>query len=106
MQNPVESFGTALRAARKKQNLTQKALAEKLGMSVRTIIQAEQGYSNPQFETVAILTQSFFRIQQSLRFLNMLWISFLVRQNQIFKNTFYCVNRRIPSNQNDILSLH
>lgn len=57
MQNPVESFGIALRAARKKQNLTQKALAEKLGMSVRTIIQAEQGYSNPKFETVAILSK-------------------------------------------------
>ena len=57
MQNPIESFGTALRAARKNQNLTQKELAEKLGMSIRTIIQAEQGYSNPKFETVVILSK-------------------------------------------------
>ena len=57
MQNPIDSFGIALRAARIKQNLTQHALAEKLHMSVRTIIQAEQGHSNPRFETVALLSK-------------------------------------------------
>ena len=57
MQNPVDSFGIALRAARKKQNLTQKTLADKLHMSVRTIIKAEQGHSNPKFKTVALLSK-------------------------------------------------
>ena len=57
MQNPVDSFGIALRTARKKQNLTQRALADKLHMSVRTIIEAEQGRSNPKFETVALLSK-------------------------------------------------
>lgn len=57
MQNPIDSFGTALRTARKKRNLTQRALAEKLNMSVRTIIEAEQGRSNPKFETVALLAK-------------------------------------------------
>jgi len=57
MQNPVDSFGVALRNARKKRNLTQRALANKLHMSVRTIIEAEQGHSNPRFETVALLAR-------------------------------------------------
>ena len=57
MQNPVDSLGSVLRTARKKQNLTQRELADKLGMSVRTIIQAEQGHSNPKFETVALLSK-------------------------------------------------
>lgn len=57
MNDPVDSFGIALRIARKKQNLTQRALADKLHMSVRTIIEAEQGHSNPKFETVALLSR-------------------------------------------------
>lgn len=57
MQNPVDSFGIALRTARKKRNLTQKELAELLHMSVRTIIEAELGHSNPKFETVALLAK-------------------------------------------------
>lgn len=57
MQNPVDSFGTALRIARKKRNLTQKEFAELLHMSVRTIIEAERGHSNPKFETVALLAK-------------------------------------------------
>lgn len=57
MQNPVDSFGVALRNARKKRNLTQRELANKLHMSVRTIIEAEQGHSNPKFETVALLAK-------------------------------------------------
>lgn len=57
MHNPVDSFGIALRNARKKRNLTQKELAEILHMSVRTIIEAELGHSNPKFETVALLAE-------------------------------------------------
>ncbi len=57
MQNPVESLGMALRTARKKKKLTQRGLADKLHMSVRTIIAAENGSNNPKFETVALLAK-------------------------------------------------
>jgi transcriptional regulator with XRE-family HTH domain len=39
MKNPVDSFAAALRAARAKRHLTQRALADNLHMSVRTIIE-------------------------------------------------------------------
>lgn len=55
MQNPLDSFANALRAARAKQDITQKGLAEKLNMSVRTIIEIERRRSNPKFETVVLL---------------------------------------------------
>jgi len=57
MQNPLDLFSTALRAARARQGLTQRALAEKLHMSVRTIIEIERHKSNPKFETVALLAK-------------------------------------------------
>ena len=57
MNNTVDSFAAALRAARAKRHLTQRALAEKLHMSVRTIIEIELGRSNPRFETVALLAE-------------------------------------------------
>lgn len=57
MKNPVNSFAAALRVARTRQHLTQRALAEKLHMSVRTIIEIELGHSNPRFETVALLAE-------------------------------------------------
>lgn len=57
MKNPVDSFAAALRAARAKRHLTQRALADNLHMSVRTIIEIELGRSNPRFETVALLAE-------------------------------------------------
>lgn len=57
MQNPVETLGMALRAARKKKKLTQRGLADRLHMSVRTIIAAESGNNNLKFETVALLAK-------------------------------------------------
>lgn len=57
MNNPLDSFGIALRAARVKQDLTQRALADKLHMSVRTIIEIEKFHSSPKFETVALLAR-------------------------------------------------
>lgn len=57
MKNPVDSFAAVLRAARARRHLTQRALAEKLHMSVRTIIEIELGRSNPRFETVALLAE-------------------------------------------------
>lgn len=57
MYSPVESLGMALRAARKKKKFSQRGLADKLHMSVRTVITAESGTSNPKFETVALLAK-------------------------------------------------
>lgn len=57
MQNPLDSFAAALRAARIKRNLTQRELADKLLMSVRTIIEIERCKSSPKFETVATLAR-------------------------------------------------
>ena len=57
MKNPVDSFAAALRAAREKRHLTQKALADNLHMSVRTIIEIELGRINPRFKTVALLAK-------------------------------------------------
>ena len=57
MNNPVDSFAAALRAALAKRHLTQRALADNLHMSVRTIIEIELGRSNPRFETVALLAK-------------------------------------------------
>ena len=57
MKNPVDSFAAALRAARARRHLTQRALADNLHMSVRTIIEIELGRSNPRFETVALLAE-------------------------------------------------
>lgn len=57
MQNPLDSFAAVLRAARIKRNLTQRELADKLHMSVRTIIEIERCKSSPKFETVATLAR-------------------------------------------------
>ena len=57
MNNPLDLFAWKLRTERKRQHLTQKALAERLHMSVRTIIEIEKCKSNPKFETVALLAK-------------------------------------------------
>ena len=57
MNNPLDLFAWKLRSERKRQHLTQKALAERLHMSVRTIIEIEKCKSNPKFETVALLAK-------------------------------------------------
>lgn len=57
MKNPLDLFAATLRAARIKRNLTQQGLADKLHMSVRTIIEIENCKSSPRFETVATLAR-------------------------------------------------
>lgn len=57
MYNPIDAFAKALRSARKRQGFTQRQLADKLHMSVRTILEAEQGRSSPKFETVVLLAK-------------------------------------------------
>lgn len=57
MKNPLDLFAAALRNARIRRNLTQQGLADKLHMSVRTIIEIERCKSSPRFETVATLAR-------------------------------------------------
>ncbi len=57
MQNPLDLFAADVRAARIRRNLTQKQLADKLHMSVRTIIELEHCNSSPRFETVATIAR-------------------------------------------------
>lgn len=57
MKNPLDLFAADVRAARIKRNLTQRQLADKLHMSVRTIIEIERCKSSPRFETVATIAK-------------------------------------------------
>ena len=57
MQNPLDLFAARLRSARVKRRITQRQLAEKLHMSVRTIIELERCKSSPRFETVVALAR-------------------------------------------------
>ena len=57
MNNPLDEFGAKVRIEREVRGLTQKTLAEKLGMSHRTVMQAEICRSNPKFETVVLLAR-------------------------------------------------
>lgn len=71
MQNPLDLFSTALRAARATHGLTQRELADKLHMSVRTIIEIERRKSNPKFETVALLAKELNISLDAIVFQNM-----------------------------------
>lgn len=57
MQNALDVFGKEVSNKRKKLNITQQQLAERLHMCVRTIIQLENGKSNPKFETVILIAK-------------------------------------------------
>lgn len=57
MNNPLDLFTSELRETIRKQHLTQRALAERLHMSVRTIIEIEGCKSSPKFETVVLLAR-------------------------------------------------
>lgn len=55
--NPLDLFAWKVRSERKRQHLTQKQLAERLGMNPRTIIDLETCQSNPKFETVVLVAK-------------------------------------------------
>lgn len=57
MTNPLDLFAWRVRTERKRQHLTQKQLAERLGMNPRTIIDLENCQSNPKFETVVFISK-------------------------------------------------
>lgn len=57
MQDYLDRLGKEISAKRKSLNLTQQQVADKLNMSVRTIIQIENGNSNPKFETIVLVAR-------------------------------------------------
>lgn len=57
MQDYLDRLGKEISAKRKSLYLTQQQVADKLNMSVRTIIQIENGNSNPKFETIVLVAR-------------------------------------------------
>lgn len=57
MNQLIGALGDAVRTARKKQNLSQEALAEKIGICKRTIIDIENNTGNPKFEILCMLVR-------------------------------------------------
>lgn len=55
MQKTYERLAFAVRNGRKRENLTQAELADKLHMSIRTIQDIENQKSNPKFETIILI---------------------------------------------------
>ena len=52
-----KNLGAVVRKARKNRNLTQQQLADHLGMSLRSIIDVENGRSNLKFDTLFALVR-------------------------------------------------
>ena len=57
MHNDAKFMGRVLRKARENKSITQEALAEKIGVSVCTIGDIENGHRNPTFDTLYRLIQ-------------------------------------------------
>lgn len=57
MQNILDDFASEVRRKRKIMGYTQRRLAERLHMSIRTILDLENGVSNPKFETVVLIAR-------------------------------------------------
>lgn len=55
MQKTYERLAFAIRNARKRENLTQAELSERLHMSIRTIQDIENQKNNPKFETIVLI---------------------------------------------------
>lgn len=53
----IENFGANIARLRKKENMTQKALADKLGVSMQTISNIERGEGYPTFEKLEKLSK-------------------------------------------------
>jgi transcriptional regulator with XRE-family HTH domain len=53
----VIALGEAVRTTRKNKNLSQEALAEKVGVCKRTIIDIEKNSGNPKFEILCTLVR-------------------------------------------------
>ncbi len=57
MNQSISALGSVVRATRKSKNLSQEALAEKLGVCKRTIIDIEKNTGNPKFELLCMLVR-------------------------------------------------
>ena len=57
MKNMLDDFASEVRRKRNMSGYTQRQLAEKLHMSIRTILDLENGVSNPKFETVLLIAK-------------------------------------------------
>lgn len=57
MNQSVSALGDAVRATRKSKNLSQEALAEKIGVCKRIIIDIEKNTGNPKFEILCMLVR-------------------------------------------------
>ncbi|MBU4479398.1 MAG: helix-turn-helix domain-containing protein [Candidatus Omnitrophica bacterium] len=54
----LEKIGNKIRKARNKKNLTQRELAEKIGLSQQTVSFVERGYNNISFVTLQKITEA------------------------------------------------
>lgn len=57
MNQSVSALGDAVRVTRKNKHLSQEALAEKIGVCKRTIIDIEKNTGNPRFEVLCPLVR-------------------------------------------------
>lgn len=57
MELPLDLFARAVRRKRQERELSQRDLAYKLDMSMRTIINIEKNRSNPKLETATLLAK-------------------------------------------------
>ena len=57
MNQSVSALGNAVRAIRKTKHLSQEALAERIGVCKRTIIDIENNTGNPKFEILCTLVR-------------------------------------------------
>ena len=57
MNQSINALGNAVRTTRKNKNLSQEALAERIGVCKRTIIDRERYAGNPKFEILCPLVR-------------------------------------------------
>ena len=105
MNNPLDLFAWKVRSERKRQHLTQKQLAERLGMNPRTIIDLETCQSNPKFETVVLVAKELNISVDAAIFPEMVnqtvsktVVDFFARKSEAEIENLSCsANRRKPS---------
>lgn len=57
MQEAKKNLGKVVRIARKRKQITQDRLAEKVGVQPRTILEIENGRGNPRFENLFMMVR-------------------------------------------------
>lgn len=57
MNQSISALGDVVREIRKSRNLSQEALAERIGVCKRTIIDIEKNVGNPKFEILCMLVR-------------------------------------------------